>query len=93
MHYFPKYVTICKGRSFRKEYLVVIVLDGALPQFAARVEGIKLESKGPPLGVFVVSLEDVAARCILPLVNWLLDGVGVEQCQECAFASSDVSFD
>ena len=91
MHNFPKNVPVGQGRPFGEKYFIVIALNGVLPKFAARVQSIELESESPSFGIFVVSLEYVTAGSILPLIDGLLDSVGVQKLEECALASTQVS--
>ena len=68
------------------------VLDGAIPQILAGVEGVELEGEGPPFRVSVVSLKDARPAQILPLIHWFLDDFYVEETEEGGLASPDVAF-
>jgi len=88
LHYLTEYISISKRRSFREKHFIFIVFDGIFPKFTSRVNSIKLESESPSLGVFIVSLKNIAACCIFPLIYWLFDCVGVEKFKKSTFSGS-----
>lgn len=70
-----------------------LFLERPIPELGAGVECVELEGEGPSLGVGVVSLEDVAAGGVGPLVDWFLDDADVEVGEEGALACAQVALD
>lgn len=81
MHDLAEDMPIGQRRPLREIHLagILLTLDRILPKLTPRMQRIKLESKRPSLRVFIVTLKDITARRVLPLVDGLLDGVRVEQ--------------
>lgn len=93
MHDFPKNVSISQRRSLRVMQLIRLLLCDFLPETAAGVYGIELESKGPPFRIFIVVLKDVDSSEVDPLIHWFLDGADVHEGEKGGFSCSEVALD
>lgn len=93
VHDFAKDVPVGKGRSFREEELVFLLFDGLFPEEGSGMEGIELEGESPSFGIGVVFLEDVDTSDVFPEINWLFDGLDIEEAEESGFTGTEVAFD
>ena len=93
VHDFAKDVPVGEGRSFREEELVFLLFDGLFPEEGSGMEGIELEGESPSFGIGVVFLEDVDTSDVFPEINWLFDGLDIEEAEESGFTGTEVPFD
>jgi hypothetical protein len=92
-HYFSEDVAVSHGRSLGEMTFGGFFLESTVPKLSSGVKGVELEGEGPPLGISVVALQDIAAGSVGPLIDWFFDDTHVHVGEKSALARPEVALD